>query len=37
MNTSEESDGSFGGFWPETFALGACFEAEQVTGRRRQS
>jgi len=37
MNASEESDGSFGGFRPEMFALGARFETEQVTGRQRRS
>lgn len=37
INASEDSDGPFGGFWPEAFEMGTHSETEQVTGRRRRS
>lgn len=37
IDASEESDGSFHGFRPKTFAFCAPSETEQVTGRRRRS
>jgi hypothetical protein len=37
MEVSEDIDGSFGGFQPEMFALGACSKTEWVTIRRRRS